>query len=102
MTPNAFPRLALVAACTCYVVAIAAVWIYLGWAAGLAAATAGPLLAAVLTVEAAEKTTPADPRALGVADVNELADELDRRKRAGEVPVARRAGRLLAGTGDDS
>lgn len=58
MTADAFRRLALVAGCSGYVVALAVVWQKMGWPAAVCAFAGGALLALVVTVEVSP--TPAD------------------------------------------
>lgn len=83
MSAQAFPRLALVAACSAYVVGLVVVWRQLGWLAAVVAFVGGGLLALVVTIE---PTTTADPesvldvdgRHVTAADVRSL---LHRRRR---------------------
>lgn len=53
---SAFLRLALVAGGCALVVAVAVVWQVLGWPAAVAAATVGPLVALLVTVETTQGT----------------------------------------------
>lgn len=58
-------RLALLFGCSAWAVAIALVWLQLGWVAGLAAAVAGPVGGIALTLEPAPEGEPQEraPRA---------------------------------------
>lgn len=61
MQPDVFRRFLLVVACTAYVLALGAVWLWLAWALAVAAGVIGPLIALLLSVESVEK--PAHPTA---------------------------------------
>ncbi len=101
MTPDAWPRLGLVTACSAYVVGLVVVWQQLGWPAAVAGLVGGGVLALALSIETTRPApVPAEPAALST---NALDDELARRARRGDVPVATRKGRPLASVdGDDS
>ncbi len=99
MTPDAWPRLGLVAACTAYVIGLVVVWQQLGWPAAVAGAIGGGALAVALSAERGPAPPTAPP--ISAIHTNDLDAELKRRARQGEVPVATRRGRTLAGTGDD-
>lgn len=104
MTADAWPRLGFVAACSAYVVGLVVVWQQLGWPAATAALAGGTLLALLLSVERSgpPQQQTARTAAAGLASVstNQIDDELKRRARAGEVPVATRRGRPLASVDD--
>ena len=51
MTVDVFRRLLLLAACTVYVLALGAVWVWVAWPVAIAAGVLGPALAIVLTLE---------------------------------------------------
>lgn len=81
MTADAFRRLALVAACSAYVVCLCVVWRLLGWPAAVAALAGGVLLALAVTVEVAPKaaeTLEVDGRTVDADQVRRL---LHRRRR---------------------
>lgn len=84
MTRDVFRRLALVAGCTAWSVAIALVWVHVGWAAGVFALIAGPAGAYLLSLEAAPPATsvekPEDPRGLSHREIARRA----RAARAGD------------------
>lgn len=80
MTADVFRRLALVAGCSAWAVAIALVWIHVHWVAALAALVAGPAGAFALTLESA-----ADPKPTSAVAVEEPPRGLGHRE------IARRA-----------
>lgn len=105
MTPDAWHRLAFVAACSAYVVFDAVVWVVLGWPFALVTIVGGSVLALALSAEmsAPKDDTVTVGAALAAATTNALDDELQRRARRGDVPVATRKGRPLASVdGDDA
>ena len=60
MSPEVFRRLALIVACSAWVVALALVWTWLGWPIAVAAFFGGPAIALVLSMELAPET-PVSP-----------------------------------------
>ena len=101
MTPDAWPRLGLVVACTAYAVGLVVVWQQLGWVAAVAGLVGGGVLALTLSIETSQPA-PVVPEPATLT-TNQLDDELRRRARRGDVPVATRKGRPLASVdGDDA
>ena len=98
MTADVWPRLAYLAACCALTAAFAAVWALMGFWPLVCVVAGGALLAVVLSVETDHPKPAAAgrPPLAAALSTNELADELERRARAGDVPVATRRGRPLA------
>lgn len=86
MSREPFRRLALMVACSVWVAAIAAAWIYLDWIVAAAAIFGGTIVAAVLTVE---PSPPKEPR-------EELRSELARGLTIREIERRARAARVDA------
>lgn len=59
MSRDVFRRFLLVVACTTYVLALGAVWLWLAWALAVACGVIGPLLALLFSVESVEKAAAA-------------------------------------------
>lgn len=87
MTADVFRRLALVAGCSAWAVAIALVWIHLGWVAGVAALVAGPVGAFALSLEPS-------------GDAEQMAAPEERPEGLGHREIARKARAARGGDED--
>jgi len=81
VTRDVFRRLALVAGCSAWAVAVALVWRYVGWPAAVSAIVVGPLGALLLSLELSQPPQDKSP-SLDAARQGLSSREISRRAQA--------------------